>query len=265
MNVGRIGIVRSLVASLALSLGAARGAAAQTVEEAGGEVVVARPFSVGERLIYAVKVGPLGKGSATAEIITSETLRGKRVYHSVFRMNGSLLFFKVNDEYESWFDPNTFISLRYRQQIDQGSYERNRTYEIFPDRGVYLDPASKKETPTVEEPLDDGAFLYFLRTIPLEVGKTYTFNRYFKPDRNPVTVTVVRRERIRVPAGEFDAVVLQPKIKAKGIFAENANAEVWIADNDGRMMLQMRTHMQFGTVSFQLRSREVIKSAVAER
>jgi hypothetical protein len=31
------------------------------------------------------------------------------------------------------------------------------------------------------------------------------------------------------------------------------------------MMLQMKTHMQFGTVTFQLRNKEVVKSAIAER
>jgi hypothetical protein len=260
MSVGRTGL--SLAVALASFVGASS-SRAQTVTESDGEVV-ARPFSIGERLTYAVKVGPLGKGTAVAELRGAETIRGRRVYHSVFHMSGSLLFFKVRDEYESWFDPHNFVSLRYHQDIDQGSYERNRTYEIFPEKGTFID-ADKTEKPTVEQPLDDGAFLYFLRSMPLEVGKTYTFNRYFKPDRNPVTVTVVRRERIRVPAGEFDAVVLQPKIKAKGIFAEAANAEVWIADDDGRMMLQMKTHMQFGTVTFQLRSKEVVKSAIAER
>jgi hypothetical protein len=30
-------------------------------------------------------------------------------------------------------------------------------------------------------------------------------------------------------------------------------------------MLQMKTHMQFGTVTFQLKSKEVVKSSVAER
>jgi hypothetical protein len=179
-------------------------------------------------------------------------------------MAGSLLFFKVSDQYESWFDPKTLVSLRYHQKIDQGAYERDRTYEIFAERGIYLEP-DKSERPTVERPLDDGAFLYFMRTMPLQVGKTYTFNRYFKPDRNPVRVTVVRRERIRVPAGEFDAVVLQPKIKAKGIFAENANAEVWIQDDDTRMLLQMRSHLTFGTVTFQLTSREMVKQSLAER
>jgi hypothetical protein len=252
--------VAGFVAALAVVTAAA--SAAQTVSDSAGGDVARRPFSVGERLTYAVRVGPLGRGSAVAEIRGVDTVRGQQVYHSVFTMKGSLLFFGVNDEYESWFDPRSLVSLRYRQQIDQGSYERNRTYEIFPDRGIYLEP-DKTQRSTVDQPLDDGAFLYFLRTIPLQVGRTYTWNRYFKPDRNPVTVTVVRKERIRVPAGEFDAVVLQPKIKAKGIFAEGANAEVWVADDDGRAVLQMKTHMSFGTVVFQLRS--IDKQRVAER
>ena len=259
----RIGSVLGI--GIAVIVGAAKLPAQTPEQSAGGEVAAAlRPFAIGERLTYAVKVGPIGKGTAVAELRNLDTIRGKQVFHSVFRMSGSLLFFKVRDEYESWFDPNTFVSLRYHQDIDQGSYERNRTYEIIPERGIYID-ADKSEKPTVDQPLDDGAFLYFLRTISLEVGKSYSFNRYFKPDRNPVRITVVRRERIRVPAGEFDAVVLQPKIKSKGIFAENANAEVWISDDSARMMLQMRTQMKFGAVTFQLRSREILKPALADR
>jgi hypothetical protein len=238
------------------ALSAASSLPAQDVQASGGEVAIAkRPFKIGERLTYSVKVGPLGHGSAVAEISNVDTIRGTIVYHSVFKVDGSLLFFGVNDLYESWFDPNTFTSLRYHQDIDQGSYERNRTYEIYPERGIYTD-ATKAELKTVERPLDDGAFLYFLRSIPLEVGKTYTFNRYFKPDRNPVRVTVVRRERVKVPAGEFNAWVLQPRIKAKGIFAEGANAEVWLQDDDSRAMLQMRTRLAFGSVLFQLKERK---------
>lgn len=229
-------------------------AAGQIVLSANGDVV-RRPFAIGERLHYSVRVARLGRGSAIMELRKLDTVRGRQVFHSTFKIDGSLLFFKVDDLYESWFDPNTLISYRYHQNIDQGSYERDRTYEIFAERGVYRGP-DEVEMPTVEEPLDDGAFLYFLRTIPLELGRTYTFNRYFKPDRNPVTVTVVRRERIRVPAGEFEAIVLQPTIKAKGIFAEKAHAEVWISDDDSRMMLQMRTRLPFGSVIFQLRAIE---------
>lgn len=245
-------------------------AACATVAGAQTAAVPARaasspaPFEVGERLIYSVRVGLFGSGTAVADLQNVDTLRGVPVYHTVFTVHGSLLFFHVNDEYESWFDPESFVSLRYHQKIDQGSYERNRTYEIFPDRGVYVE-TGKSQLATVDQPLDDGSFLYFLRTIPLEVGRTYTFNRYFKPDRNPVSVTVLRREHIRVPAGEFDAVVLQPRIKAKGIFAEGANAEVWVADDPSRIMLMMRTHLPFGSVTFQLRERQLPAPRIASR
>jgi hypothetical protein len=263
MRVGHTG--SRCVVALALTLSAAASLAQKPgTQRGGGDVAPKRPFAVGEKLTYSVKVGPLGRGIAVAEIRNVDTVRGRPVFHSVFRINGSLLFFKVDDLYESWFDPNTLVSLRYHQNIDEGSYERNRTYEIIPERGIYLDPA-KQELPTVENPLDDGAFIYFLRTIPLQPGKTYTFNRYFKPDRNPVSVTVLRRQRVHVPAGDFDAIVVQPKIKAKGIFAEAANAEVWLQDDGSRVMLQMRTHLQFGSVTFQLRSREVIKPGLAEQ
>ena len=135
----------------------------------------------------------------------------------------------------------------------EGRREHERHFEIIPERGVYIE-ASKAEAPTVAAPLDDGAFLYFVRTIPLEVGATYEFNRYFRPDRNPVTIRVLRRERVRVPAGEFSAIVLQPIIKTKGIFSEGGRAEIWLSDDANRIMLQMRSKLPFGSLNLYLRS-----------
>jgi hypothetical protein len=129
-----------------------------------------------------------------------------------------------------------------------------RDFEILPEQSAYIEGAGSQTQPSVRNPLDDGSFLYFLRTIPLAVGETYTFNRYFRPDRNPVTIKVLRRERIRVPAGEFDAIVVQPIIKTKGIFSENGHAEVWLSDDDNRIMLQMKSGLSFGSLNLYLRS-----------
>jgi hypothetical protein len=84
--------------------------------------------------------------------------------------------------------------------------------------------------------------------VPLEVGQTYRFDRYFKPDRNPVTIRVLRRERVTVPAGTFDAIVIQPVIKAKGIFSEDGQAELWLSDDDRRMIVQMKSRLSFGSI-----------------
>ena len=86
----------------------------------------------------------------------------------------------------------------------------------------------------------------------LEVGRTYEFQWYFKPDRNPVTIRVLRRERITVPAGTFDAIVIQPIIKAKGVFSEAGHAELWLSDDEHHMILQMKSQLSIGSLDLYL-------------
>ena len=210
------------------------------------------PFLVGERLDYEVKFGSIKVGNGSMEVKEITDVRGKTTWHTLFRINGGIPLYRVNDSYESWFDVVTLNSLRYHQDIDEGSYERMRRYEIFPERGM-LQEGEKPEESTVTSPLDDGSFLYFVRTIPLEVGQTYEYQRYFKRDGNPVRLRVLRRETIKVPAGTFETVVLQPTFQTKGIFSQNGKAEVWITDDDRRMMVQMKSKLSFGSLNLYLK------------
>jgi len=229
---------------------------AQNVAQAGDTTPRTRavvPFAAGERLVYDVKFGFLHVGGGSMEVAGIDSVRGRAAWHTVFHVHGGTLFFKVNDRLESWIDVNQLVSLRHWQELSEGRRERLRKFEIIPERGVVVEEG-KGEGPTVAEPLDDGAFLYFVRTIPLEVGQTYQFERYFRPDRNPVTIRVLRRERVRVPAGEFDAIVVQPIIKTKGIFSEGGRAEVWLSDDADRIMVQMKSKLSFGSLNLYLTS-----------
>ena len=211
------------------------------------------PFASGERLEYDVKFGFLHVGSGSMQVDGIDSVRGHAAWHTVFHVSGGTLFFKVNDRLESWMDVSNLVSLRHWQELSEGRRQRERRFEIMADRGIVLEEG-KPEAPTVAAPLDDGAFLYFVRTIPLEVGKTYEFDRYFRPDRNPVTIRVLRKEHIRVPAGEFDAIVLQPIIKTTGIFSEGGRAEIWLSDDSNRIMLQMKSKLPFGSLNLYLTS-----------
>ena len=209
-------------------------------------------FPIGEKFTYDVKFSALKVGSAWMEVLGVEQVRGQDALHVRFEVKGGTLFYRVHDVLESWIDTARFQSLRHHQDYEEGSRDRERWFEMFPDRRVF-EERGKPELPMAEQPLDEGSFLYFVRTIPLETGRTYEFNRYFRPDRNPVRITVARRERITVPAGTFDAIVLKPVIKAKGLFSEGGKAEIWLADDSTRALLQLKTSLPIGSLNLYLR------------
>ena len=214
---------------------------------------VSRPFVPGERLAYDVYFGAIKVGTGSMEVRGIDTVRGRPAYHTAFQLNGGIPFYKVDDTFESWFATDDLASLRFNQDQNEGTKERQHRYEIYPERRTYDDLSDQEpEQPSVADPLDDGSFVYFVRTVPLEVGKTYEFQRYFKPDRNPVTIRVERRERVKVPAGTFDAIVIQPVIKTKGVFSESGHAELWISDDDRRVILQMKSQLSFGSLDLYL-------------
>jgi hypothetical protein len=244
---------RTLVALGIAALSPVLDLMAQSEADGRGNGRAPVPFGVGERLDYEVKVSGIRVGGGFMEVAKMDSIRGREAWHTSFGIKGRLAFFGVNDRYESWFDTRSLASLRYHQDIDEGSYERKSQFEIYPDRRIFVD-ARGAEFSTTEDPLDDGSFLYFLRTIPLEVGKEYTFDRYFRVDRNPVRIKVLRRERVSVPAGTFDAVVVQPIIKTKGIFSENGRAEVWLSDDQHRIMLQMKSRFSRFSLNLFLKS-----------
>lgn len=224
---------------------------APALAQDGGRMPV--PYGVGERLEYDVRFGRVKVGSGTMEVVGTTHVRDRETWHTVFTVRGGTLVYKVNDRYESWIDTRTGNSLRYRQDQHEGSRDVERTFEFFPERAMYSENG-EPEKASVQNPLDDASFIYFLRTIPLNVGETYHFERYFIPDRNPVTIRVLRRERIRVPAGEFDAIVVQPVIKSRGLFSESGRAEVWFSDDENHIMLQMKSGLKFGSLNLFLKS-----------
>jgi hypothetical protein len=216
-----------------------------------GEGPIKIPFKVGEKLSYTAKLNFINAGEASMSVEGIEPIRGQPTYHTIFNVKGRVLFFHVDDHYESWFDTTNLVSLHHIQHIDESNHQVDKTYDFYPDRKVYV--RNGEEKPSVAEPLDEGSFIYFMRSVPLEVGKTYSFNRYYQPDKNPVIIRVDRKERITVPAGEFDAIVIEPIIKSKGLFGENGKAEVWFSDDSARTLLKLKSKLPFGTLYLELK------------
>ena len=162
-------------------------------------------------------------------------------------------FYRVNDRYEAWFDAHSLASLRYWQDIDEGSYEPKRHYEIFPDRREYIE---NEQGAAAERRASARR-----RIVPLLPPHAAAARRNghdastttSRPMRNPVRLKVLRADTIEVPAGKFAAIVVQPIFESK-LFSEGGHAEVWLSDDENRIMLQMKSKLSFGSLNLYLKS-----------
>lgn len=211
------------------------------------------PFAVGEELVFRATFGKVPAGTARMRVQGIDVVRGRPAYHVVFKIDGGVLFFRVHDIYESWMDVETLSSLRYKQTISEGRYHRNTTYELYPERAEYQKNSGDPQ-PSVANPLDDGSFIYAVRTAGLHVGDTVRNDRYFIPNENPVVLTALREDTVTVGAGTYAATVIRPSIRTSGIFSEKGDAEVWFSTDDRHLPVLIRTRFSRFSLTLTLQS-----------
>lgn len=216
--------------------------------------LAAAPFGAGEKASYQVKLGVIRVGSGVMQIVGIEKVHGHDTYHARFRLSGGNRIARVDDKFDTWIDVAGHFSRRFKQDQQEVRFERNRTYEFFPEQRQYrrLDNGETGSIPT-DRPLDDISFLYYARTLPLRVGETYRLNQYFKESGNPVVLRVLRRETVTVPAGTFRTLVVRPVIRTKGLFSEGGEAEVYFSDDARRIPVMIRSRVPvIGSLTMQM-------------
>lgn len=216
------------------------------------------PFGPGERLTYNVKIGIINSGSAHMEVLGIDSIREEPSYHLEMSLKGSLLFgaVQVNDHYQSWLGTRSVSSHRYISDVNQLTYSRYRNFEFRPEEMSWEETESGDMGRLATAlPLDDISFLYFVRTLPLEIGQTYTLPRYFKKEGNPVVIKVEGKRVIEVPAGTFNTIVVRPIIKTRGLFSEGGEAELYLTDDDNKHLVYLRSKIPIvGSVTLHLES-----------
>lgn len=211
--------------------------------------------AVGERANYDVEWKGRGVGTGSLEVLGREQVNGVSTLHATLKVEGGLLFAKVNDQFDSWFEPQRYTSRRFTQNQRELRHTRQKTYEMSPEQGTFRETSTgEADSLNTNEPLDDVSFLFYVRTLPLKVGDVVTIPRYFKPGRE-VIVKVLRRQTVTVPAGTFETIVLQPTItNAGGLFGQGGKAEVYLSDDTRRTLVMLKSNVPvLGSLSLTLR------------
>jgi len=93
---------------------------------------------------------------------------------------------------------------------------------------------------------------YLIRTRELKVGQSIFVDNHADKKNYPLEVKVLRKERIKVPAGTFDCVVVEPILRASGIFQQKGSLTVWLTDDQIKMPVLMKSKVVIGSISTEL-------------
>jgi Protein of unknown function (DUF3108) len=204
------------------------------------------PFAVGERLEYDASVGMIPVGSATISVNPMTRERGREAF--VFSASGEArpMGLRFGAQLTSYVGVQAFSSLRFHRKLIQGSSVNDAQFQIVPDSSRYRQIGDPRDWAAPPNPLDELAFLYYLRTARLKPGATYSISRYFQTGYNPVQVRVTGRETRALPDGR-SAPVLTLEITSRGNLVTIA-----MTDDARRLPVQIDLPLPFGRVTLEL-------------
>jgi len=212
------------------------------------------PWRIGEYFQFSVDWNGLNGGSSLMQVQNLQRVAGRHAYRIVTKTESNSFvskFYKVRDRAESYIDAESLYTLRFIKHLREGGYKSD--VDIRFDQGnrkaIYSDGKTFDVAAAVHDVL--SAF-YFVRTRPLPDGATMVVPTHDNKKSYEMEVKVHKRERIEVPAGKFNCVLVEPILKSEGVFKSKGSILVWLTDDDRRMPVLVRTKVPVGSINVAL-------------
>ncbi|MCH8286108.1 DUF3108 domain-containing protein, partial [candidate division KSB1 bacterium] len=97
---------------------------------------------------------------------------------------------------------------------------------------------------------------YYIRTLDLKVGDVIELAHYDNDKVYDIVVEVLKKQQVRVPAGKFDCIVIEPKLKTQALFKNEGKIIIYLTDDERKIPVLMVSKVFFGQVAAKLRKNE---------
>ncbi len=210
-------------------------------------------FGIGEKFTFDVNYGFINAGTASMEVAKMIDFKGRQAYQIQTRALSNSFFssiYRVEDEVESIIDADGMFSWSFQKKLREGNYRADKAYE-FDQLGhqVIYGKDTIEIAPFAQDAL---SALYYVRTQPLEVGKSFFVDSFVDGKNYKMEVKILRKETIKVEAGSFDCVVVEPITQAVGVFKHEGRLTVWLTDDRLKMPVLMKSKVLVGSISAEL-------------
>ena len=212
------------------------------------------PFGPGELLEFSIDYGIINAGGATMSIQEIRRIAGRTCFDINTEARSNSVFskvYKVWDRSQTFLDTQELVPLRYEKHQREGTYKKDLLIKF--DRVKNFASYENGDQVAIHpHAQDELSAFYYLRAVPLEVGREVYVDTHTNRKNYPLKVLVHRRETVTVPAGTFDCYVIEPVMREGGIFTAKGKLTVWITADDRRMPVLLRTKIVVGSISASL-------------
>lgn len=215
-------------------------------------------YGDGEWFKFRIHYGMFNASFATLQV-NETTLKNEPVYHVIGKgkSTGLLhLFFKVDDNYETYIHKNTGSPLRFIRQINEGGHTKDIQIDFDHKTNsalVFNKKHNTKESFAVQPNVQDmvSAF-YFLRNNldvkGIERGEMMNLNMFFDNENYDFKLKFMGREVLKTKMGNIAALKFKPYVMAGRVFKEKESMTVWVSDDANRMPLKVRADLTVGSL-----------------
>lgn len=235
----------------------------------GASAQTEKAFDVGEWFKFRIHYGLVNAGYATLEV-KEATKNNKKVFHVVgngYTTGMTKFFFKVNDDYQSYFDKKTGQPYQYVRKIDEGGYKKDQEGFFNQSSNTVLVKDYKRNTEktiSVPENVQDiVSSFYYLRNHPnidkLKVGESIAIDMFFDDETTKFKLKFMGREVLSTKFGKVNAMIFRPYVQAGRVFKEEESLTVWISDDDNKIPLRIKASLAVGSLKADLEGYKGLK------
>jgi hypothetical protein len=222
-----------------------------------------KPFKPGEKLVFELKWTVVPAGEAALEVMPFKKINGEDAYHFVLTAKTNRFldpFYKVRDRIDGYTDLDITRSVFFSKRQREGKTKKNVVVKFdwaaqTAEYTEFIKQAKKHPIELMPGALDPLSIFYYTRMLPLQIGEDL---------QRPVTdgkkcvmgkARIVRREKIIVPAGEFDTFLMVPDLQhVGGVFKKSKNAiiELWVSADNRRLPVKLKSEVIVGSFTGEL-------------
>ena len=244
-------------ATVAIQTGQAQAeaGAAPTPSEAVQRTVDNVAFGVGETLNFDINYGFINAGTATMKVQQLIEYNQRPCYQIVTTASSNSFFstfYRVEDRVESIFDAMALIPWRFEKRLREGNYRAERVCVFDQGAGVVQYQGDTIVVPAAVQ--DALSALYYVRTQELKVGGSVWVANFTDGKSYSLEVKVLGRETVKVDAGQFDCLVVEPMTSSVGVFKNEGRLRVWLTDDRVKLPVLMKSKILIGSISAELTS-----------